>query len=57
MITDSVLQEKENVQKQLYAEAGNDIKKYMEKINDIVIETEKTYHIKFRYAGVDTNTK
>ncbi|MGR3218897.1 MAG: hypothetical protein ACUZ8H_03645 [Candidatus Anammoxibacter sp.] len=50
MLTNHLLKEKEHVQKKLYDEAGHDLKKYVEKTDEIVKETEKKYSLNFNYS-------
>jgi hypothetical protein len=51
MITNPLLEETYNTQKQLVEEAGYDIRKYSENVHKIVLEIEKEYGLTFKYSN------
>jgi hypothetical protein len=53
MITTPLLEEKERTQKQLAKEAQYDVWKYMENTHNIVLEAQKKYGFKLKYADRD----
>jgi len=53
MITNPLLEEKYRVQRELAAEAGNDVHKYMENIQRIVTEAEEHYGVEFKYLDTE----
>ena len=50
MITNPLLEEMYQVQRELTEEAGNDVRKYMENIKRIVPESKAKYGVDFEYA-------
>ena len=52
MITNELLKTKYEIQKQLDEEAQHDIRKYVENIHKIVLESEKKYGMQFMYKNI-----
>ena len=50
MITNPLLEEMYQVQRELTEEAGNDVRKYMENIERIVAEAKAEFGVDFEYA-------
>lgn len=53
MITNPLLEEQYRVQRELAAEAGYDIRKYMENLQRIVAEVEQDYGVKLKYLDTE----
>ena len=56
MITNPILEEKARVQRELAAESGNNVGKYIENVHQIVAEAEKQYGVEFKYLDTKQGT-
>ena len=54
MITNHLLEAKYQIQKQLAAESGHDIRTYIKNVHKIVEESEKKYGLKFKYGSIQS---
>jgi hypothetical protein len=50
MVTNHLLQAKYRIQKQLETEAQYDLKNYVQNVQRMAKEAEKTYKVKFKYS-------
>ena len=52
MLSKPILEEKDQVQHQLDDQVGHDLQAYLANLHQIVLATEKTYGLTFRYEAL-----